>query len=250
MTFWDHLDDLRTVLIRIVVAVLLCTVVVFCCKEVLFDIVLAPQSADFFTYRLLEELSGEASVLAKSPSLINTGLAHQFLLHVRLSVFASLLLTSPYILYQVFLFVAPALYQRERRYALQLVLGGSLMFVLGLLLSYYMVFPLTYRFLGTYQVSEVVENTVTLQSYIDTLLSISLAMALVFEIPVLCWVLGKMGILRAALMRRYRRHVCVALLILAAIITPTSDVFTLMLVSLPMLLLYELSIAIVVRINR
>ena len=249
-TFWDHLDALRTVLIRIMAAILLCSVVAFCFKDILFGLVLAPQRSDFVTYRILEQLAGlfmagADPLEALSARLINTGLAQQFLLHVKVSIGAGAMLASPYILYQLFGFVSPALYANERKYAVRLVVSGSVMFVLGLLLSYFLVFPLTYRFLSTYQISTIVENTVTIESYIDTLISISFAMGIVFEIPVLCWVLGRMGIISSAMMRHYRRHVCVILLIIGAIITPTSDVFTLMLVSLPMYLLYELSIQIV-----
>lgn len=181
--------------------------------------------------------------------LINTGLAQQFLLHVKTSAYVGLMLASPYIIYLLFRFVSPALYDKERRYAVQLVSSGYVMFVLGILLSYFLIFPLTFRFLGTYQISHVVENTVTIESYIDTLLMISLSMGIVFEIPVLCWIMGRMGIINAGMMRHYRRHVIVALLIIGAIITPTADVFTLLLVSMPMWLLYELSIFIVARVR-
>lgn len=249
-TFWEHLDDLRAVFIRIAVAVLLCSVAAFCFKDILFGMVLAPQGSDFITYRVLERLAcmfvSDAEPLnALSVRLINTGLAQQFLLHVKVSIGVGGMLASPYILYQLFGFVSPALYVDERKYALRLVVSGSVMFVLGLMLSYFLVFPLTYRFLSTYQISTIVENTVTIDSYIDTLISISFAMGIVFEIPVLCWVLGKLGIITPGMMRGYRRHVCVILLVIGAVITPTSDVFTLLLVSLPMYLLYELSIRIV-----
>ena len=181
--------------------------------------------------------------------LINTGLAQQFLLHVKTSAYVGLMLASPYIIYLLFRFVSPALYDKERRYAVHLVSSGYVMFVLGILLSYFLIFPLTFRFLGTYQISHVVENTVTIESYIDTLLMISLSMGIVFEIPVLCWIMGRMGIINAGMMRHYRRHVIVGLLIIGAIITPTADVFTLLLVSMPMWLLYELSIFIVARVR-
>ncbi len=251
-SFWEHLDDLRTVLIRIVLAVLMCSVVSFCFKDILFGIVLAPQSPDFITYRVLASVAGMFTSVGVpleglSTRLINTGLAQQFLLHVKASVWVGCMLASPYILYQLYGFVAPALYERERKYALHIVVSGSGMFVLGLMLSYFLIFPLTYRFLSTYQVSSIVENTVTIESYVDTLMSVSLALGMVFEIPVLCWVMGKIGILSPHIMRSYRRHVCVILLVIGAIITPTSDVFTLLLVSLPMYLLYEVSIRIVAR---
>ena len=254
-TFWDHLDELRSVLIRIAVAVVLCSVAAFCFKDILFGVVLGPQSSDFITYKVLDRLAGLFSsdpelMETLSARLINTGLAQQFLLHVKVSVWTGFMLSSPYILYQLFGVVSPALYDSERKYALRLVVGGSVMFLLGLLLSYFLIFPLTFRFLSTYQVSDIVENTVTIESYIDTMITLSLSMGIVIEIPVLCWILGKMGIINGQLMRIYRRHVCVFLLVVGAIITPTSDVFTLMLVSLPMYLLYELSIQIVTWSNR
>ncbi len=260
-TFWEHLDELRGSLIKMIAAVLVCGVVAFFFKEELFDIILAPQRPEFVTYRLLESLSAwfvsltQSDALSSLPlmgdlegvTLINTGLAHQFLIHVRTAFCAGIVLTSPYLLYLLFHFISPALYRSERRYALRLVCSGYVMFMLGVLLSYFLIFPLTYRFLGTYQVSEVVANTVTLESYIDTLMMISLSMGVVFEIPVICWLLARFGIIRASVMRRYSRHVFVAILIIAAIITPTSDIFTLAIVSLPMWLLYELSILIVRR---
>ncbi len=254
-TFWEHLDDLRSVLIRIAVAVLVCSVGAFCLKDILFGVILAPQSPDFVTYKVLERaagmfLSATASLEGLSARLINTGLALQFILHVKVSVWVGCMLASPYILYQLFGFVSPALYENERKYALHMVVSGSVMFALGILLSYFLIFPLTYRFLSTYQVSDLVANTVTIESYIDTLMTISFSMGIVFEIPVLCWVMGKIGIINPQGMRTYRRHVCVILLVIGAIITPTSDVFTLILVSLPMYLLYELSICLVARTHK
>lgn len=251
MTFWEHLDELRGSLIKMVVAVVACAVISFFFKDELFDIILAPQDSGFITYRLLEQIAaslfpdGLSDVGAWDVQLINIGLARQFLLHVKASVCAGILLTSPYLIYLLFHFISPALYTHERKYAIRLVVSGYIMFMLGVLLSYYLIFPLIFRFLGTYQVSDVVANTVTIDSYMETLMTVSLSMGIVFEIPVICWVLGRMGFINAALMSHYRRHVIVVLLIIAAIITPTSDVFTLMLVALPMWLLYEVSILIV-----
>lgn len=251
MTFWEHLDELRDSLIKMVVVVLVCTIVAFLFKDALFCIILAPQSNQFITYQLLEEVSstilpdGLSTMEMWNVQLINTGLAQQFLLHVKAALCAGVLITSPYLIYLLFHFVSPALYAHERKYAIRLVGSGYLMFVLGVLLSYYLIFPLIFRFLGTYQVSEVVANTVTIGSYMDTLMMTCLSMGIVFEIPVVCWILGRMGLINARMMTHYRRHVIVALLIVAAIITPTSDVFTLSIVALPMWLLYEFSILIV-----
>jgi sec-independent protein translocase protein TatC len=145
----------------------------------------------------------------------------------------------------LFGFVAPALYDNERRYATLLCGSGYLMFMLGTVINYLLIFPLTVRFLGTYQVSPDVANMLTLQSYMDTLLTMSLVMGIVFELPVVSWILGRMGLVNAQMMRSMRRHAIVAILIVAAIITPTTDAFTLFVVALPIWLLYELSILIV-----
>ena len=251
MTFWEHLDELRGSLIRMAVAVVVCAIVAFLFKEELFGIILAPQDEGFITYRLLDKISQSLMPSAAltmeglDVQLINTGLANQFLLHVRASLYAGVLVTSPYLLYQLFRFVSPALYVHERRHAVRLVGWGYLLFMLGVLVSYLLIFPLVFRFLGNYQVSTAVANTVTIESYMSSLMSITLAMGILFEIPAICWILGRMGVINASLMKRYRRHVIVALLIVAAIITPTSDVFTLTLVALPMWLLYETGILIV-----
>ena len=250
-TFWDHLDELRGSLIRMIAAIFICAIATFFFKEDLFRIILAPQDNGFVTYRLLNSLSqpflGDtfSDIEILSVQLINTGLAQQFLLHVKASLCAGVLLTSPYLIYQLFHFISPALYTHERKYALRLVGSGYVMFVFGVLLTYYLIFPLIFRFLGTYQVSEVVANTVTIDSYMNALMMTCLSMGIVFEIPVVCWILGRMGVINARMMTHYRRHVIVALLIVAAIITPTSDVFTLSIVAFPMWLLYEFSILIV-----
>jgi len=141
--------------------------------------------------------------------------------------------------------VSPALYDNERHYATLLVASGYLMFMSGTLLNYFLIFPLTVKFLGTYQVSEDVANMLTLQSYMDTLIMMSLVMGIVFELPVVSWILGKMGLLTAPLMRTWRKHAIVAILIVSAVITPTTDAFTLLIVALPIWLLYEVSILIV-----
>ena len=238
LTFWDHLDVLRSSLIRMGVVIVVFAVVAFCLKESLFSIVLAPRSSDFVTYRLL-------GVEPFSIHLMNTGLTEQFMIHMRTAIYAGLLVASPYVLYELFRFVSPGLYQNERRYALWIVGAAYLMFIVGTLTNYFVVFPLTVRFLGTYQVSPDVANMLTLQSYIDTLLGMSLVMGVVFELPVVCGLLGRMGLITNHMMAEYRRHAIVAILIVAAIITPTTDVFTLFVVALPIYLLYELSIQIV-----
>ena len=238
MTFWDHLDELRGVIIRSLLVTAVAAAVAFCLKDELFAIVLAPRSSDFITYRLL-------GVEPFCISLMNTGLTEQFMTHLRTACYAGVLIALPYIIYVLFGFVAPALYDNERRYATLLCGSGYLMFMLGTVINYLLIFPLTVRFLGTYQVSPDVANMLTLQSYMDTLLTMSLVMGIVFELPVVSWILGKMGLVNGQMMRAMRRHAIVAILIVAAIITPTTDAFTLFVVALPIWLLYELSILIV-----
>ena len=238
MTFWDHLDELRSVIIRSVVVTVVAAAVAFCLKEQLFDIVLAPCTSDFITYRLM-------GVEPFSIHLMNTGLTEQFMIHLKTAMYAGVLVALPYIVYLLFGFVSPALYDNERKYATLLCTSGYVMFMLGTLLNYFLIFPLTVKFLGTYQVSPDVANMLTLQSYMDTMLMMNLVMGIVFELPVVSWILGRMGLVNAQMMRSMRRHAIVAILIAAAIITPTTDAFTLFIVALPIWLLYELSILIV-----
>ncbi len=237
-TFWEHLDVLRGVLLRSLAVVALLAVVAFCFKETLFAVVLAPRSSDFITFRLL-------GTEPFAVSLMNTGLTEQFMIHMKVAAYAGLLFASPYIIYELFRFVSPALYRVERKRTVQVVGASVTMFLLGTLVNYFLIFPLTVRFLGTYQVSADVTNMLTLQSYMDTLIGMSLVMGVVFELPVVSWMLSRFGILDGKVMRQYRRHAVVAILAVSAIITPTADAFTMLIVALPIWLLYEVSILIV-----
>lgn len=245
MTFWDHLDQLRGVLVKVIAVTVAFAIVSFIFKEELFGIVLAPKSNDFITYRILREIS-RGSMPDFSVSLINTGLAEQFVIHMKTALCAGVLCASPYILYQIFRFVSPALYQNEIHYARKIVGSGYAMFIIGVLVSYYLIFPLTFRFLGTYQVADEVANMISLQSYMSTLIMMCMSMGIVFEMPVIIWLFGKMGLITPEFLRNYRKHAIVIILIVAAVITPTSDMFTLLIVSLPMWLLYELGIFLIV----
>lgn len=238
MTFWEHLDVLRGSIIRMVVAAVVLAVGAFFLKEPLFDIVLAPKDSDFITYRWL---GGEDF----SIKLINTGLAEQFMIHIKVALMVGVLVASPYILYLLFRFIAPALYENERRYSVRITVAAYVMFLIGVLVNYFLIFPLTVRFLGTYQVSETVNNMLTISSYIDTMMMMSFIFGIIFEIPVISWLLAVFGLLKASWMSQYRRHAIVGILILSAAITPTGDAITLIIVSLPIWLLYEISILIV-----
>lgn len=241
LTFWQHLDALRSTLIRCAVAILGCGIIAFCLKDYLFRLILAPTSPEFFVYRFFPAMPDTPV------SLINTGLAQQFIVHMQTALAMGALLVSPYLLYELFRFISPALYDHERRIATRAVGGAYFMFLLGVLLNYCIIFPFTFTFLGTYQVSSDVPNLIDLSSYISTLLMMSLIMGIVFELPILCWILSRMHLLTSAPMRLYRRHAIVAIVILSAVITPTGDAFTLALVSVPIYLLYEFSILIVRR---
>lgn len=214
--------------------------IAFAFKETLFDIVLAPSKSDFFLYRLIG--TGPFDI-----RLINTGLAEQFTIHMKVALTVGLLVASPYILYLLFHFISPALYENERRYSVTITLSAYIMFIIGVALNYFLVSPLTVRFLGTYSVSSEVENMLSLSSYVDSLLMMSLWFGIIFELPVICWILGRLGLLKSEWMTHYRRHAIVAILILAAIITPTGDIFTLLVVSLPIYILYEASVFLVRR---
>ncbi len=244
-TFWDHLDVLRGVLLRILGVTLIFTVVAFCFKEEVFDIVLAPKSPDFILYRILSDIAarfGMSGAQWFEVSLINTGLAQQFMIHMKTAFCVGLIVASPYILHQLFGFVSPALYEKERKYSLRLLIGGYIMFLVGVALSYFIIFPLTFRFLGTYQVSAEVTNLISLESYMSVLIMLCLFMGIMCELPVLAYIATKAGIIDSGFLKRYRRHAILVILVVCAIITPTSDAFTLLIVSLPIWLLYEVSI--------
>ncbi len=213
-----------------VLVTLLAMMACFFFKEQLFAVVLGPKP---------EHLT-----------LINVELTQQFLIHMRVALWAGFILVSPYLIYQLFAFITPGLYEAERRFTLRAVIIASLLFVAGVLLNYFTIFPITVDFLGSYQVADFVANTITLSSYISVLGVMSLLMGLVFELPVLCWLLAKIGILKSTFMRKYRRHAIVAILIVGAVITPTGDPFTLSLVSVPIYLLWELSILIVKKVEK
>lgn len=236
LSFWDHLEELRRVLLRCIVVVAVFAILAFIFKDEVFFIIFAPKNPDFLP-----------SIFGAYPEvqLINTELTRQFVVHMMTSLYVGIIVAAPYILFELYRFISPGLYENERRYTTPLVIASYVMFMVGILFCYFILFPITFRFLANYQVDESIQNLISLESYIDTLVFLSLAMGIVFEIPILSWLLGRLGILHREDMQQYRRHAIVVILIVAAIITPTSDVITLSIVSLPMYLLYELSILLV-----
>lgn len=253
MSFWDHLDELRRVLMRIISVTVVIGLAVFAFKDEVFTAVLAPSKGDFLTYRWINQLLvllGWDSMLIPDTdiSLINTQLAAQFMTHITVSMTIGLLAAAPYVVYELFGFVKPALYENERRYSNRIMVWVIALFFLGVAMNYFVIFPVSVRFLGTYQVSEGVVNTITLSSYISTFTTLSLMMGLVFEIPVLAYFLARAGIVSGSLLAKYRRHAFIIIMVVSAFITPP-DAFTLALMTIPLYALYEVSIVIARRVE-
>lgn len=253
MTFGEHLEELRQMLLRILVAVMVIAIVVFCFKDWTFRMLLAPSQWNFITYRYIEKflhwLGSSFSFDEYHVNLIATELSSQFMTHVTAAFYLGLLGASPYIIFELFRFVTPALYENERKYSVRVAIIVFVLFIVGVLMSYYILFPISFRFLGTYSVSDMVENNITLHSYISTFTTLTLIMGLVFQLPVIAFFLGKIGIVKSDFLKRYRKHAFVAIMVVAAIITPP-DLMTLILVTIPLYLLFEVSISILKRMER
>jgi sec-independent protein translocase protein TatC len=253
MTFLQHLEELRWHLIRAFIAVVAGAIVAFVFKDIIFDhIILAPNNPDFLTNRLLCQLSELVKVPAlcinQNPiELISIKMAGQFTTHINISLIAGLIVAFPYVFWEFWSFFKPALYEKEARYARGAVFSASLLFLLGILFGYFVITPLSINFLGSYRVSDLVHNQINISSYIGSVTSVALAAGLTFELPIVAFFLTRIGVITPEFMRKYRKHSIVVILVLAAVITPP-DVFSQILVSLPLLLLYEVSIFIAARV--
>ena len=248
MSFWEHLDVLRGTLIKIISVLVIFTVVFFLAMPTLFDkVILAPCRGDFWLYRMFERITQGIPFLPQFATegfevqLINIKLASQLFIHMSASFWLALVFSFPLMLYFIWDFVKPALYDNEVRGARKAFVVGNVMFFIGVAVGYFVVFPVTLRFLADYQASELVPNQISLDSYMDTFLMLIFMLGVVFELPLLAWALGAAGVLHREFFGKYRRHAIVALLIVAAVITPTSDPFTLCVVFLPLYMLYEVS---------
>lgn len=252
MTMRGHLEVMRKMLFRILFVTLFLAIAVFVFRKQTFNIILAPRDSGFVFYRgvewLLQSIGIDYHFEKFDIELISTDLSAQFMLHITTSLYVAILIASPYIVFELFRFISPALYDSEKRYSVPVVFAIYLLFAIGILMTYYILFPFSFRFLGTYQVEESVQNTITLSSYMSTLISMSLIMGLVFQLPVLAYILGKMGLISYDLLAGYRRWAMMIILSLSAIITPP-DIFTLLMVALPLYLLYEVSILILKRVR-
>lgn len=252
MTFWEHIEIFRKVLFKCLAIWAVCTVGAFCFKDMLFTVLFAPARSDFILYRGLCQLADITGWTSLCPDdfyaqFINTELASQFTIHLQVALIVGCVIAFPYLLIQLYGFISPALYSHEKRYSLFLIFFGTVLFASGVMLNYFVIFPLAFRFLSTYQVQEEVVNQIALNSYISTLLVLSLLLGILFEIPIVTYFLAKLGIINKRMLTKYRKHAFVVLCILAAIITPTADIFTLLLVTVPLYILYEISICVVAR---
>ena len=246
-TFWDHMDVLRGVLLRGVSVTIVIAIALFAIMPKLFSsVVMAPCYGDFSLYKAFETLSlhmpwfPSFSTEGWNVEIVNINLASQFFIHMQLSVIGAAVIAVPVWLGLLWNFISPGLYPRERAGVRGAILFGGLMFYVGMALGYFIVFPLTLRFLADYQLSTEVANIISLDSYIDNFMGMLFAMGLVGEMPVVCAMLGRIGVLTRASFARFRRHAVVVLLIVAAIITPTGDPLTLSVVFVPLYMLWEL----------
>ena len=254
MSFLDHLEVFRWHLIRSFAAILFFSGIAFIFKDIIFDtILLGPKNPDFPTYLALCNISqflgmGDALCLKDSPfSLMNISMSGQFSTHITTSVFAGFIIAFPYIFWEFWRFISPALYSSETKLARGVVFFSSALFLLGILFGYYVIAPLSINFLGSYQVSDLVANQINLSSFISTVTTVCLANGIIFELPILVYFLTKIGLLTPEFMRIYRKHAMVIVLILSAIITPP-DISSQILVSFPLIILYEFSIKISARV--
>ena len=248
LTFGGHLEVFRRMFIRIIAVAGAIAMAVFCFKATTWEVLLAPSEWDFCTYRWIESafrfFGMDFRFEEFHVNLIATDLSSQFMTHITTAVYLGVLGASPYILYELFRFISPALYENERKYSVQVAGIIYMLFILGVLMSYFVLFPISFRFLGTYSVSARVVSNITLDSYISSFVSLTLVMGVVFQLPVIAFFLGKMGVITSAMLAQYRKHSFVVIMLVAAIITPP-DLLTLIIVTIPLYLLYEVSIRVV-----
>lgn len=251
MSFWDHLEDLRWTIFRSLAALFIFMIALFAFmrgEHGIFDgVIMAPTKGDFITYQLFCKAAsffGIASDFCDTSfwiHIFNIKLASQFFTHMTTSFWLALVFTFPYLMYEVWKFIRPALYENEKKSVRWVFLFGTGMFFAGCAIGYFLVFPVTLRFLATYQISEAITEQVSLESYMDNFLMLIFIMGIMFEMPLLSWLLSQLGLVNRSLFQKYRRHAVAVLLVLAAFITPSGDPFTLMIVFIPLYFLFELS---------
>ncbi|MGB4774065.1 MAG: twin-arginine translocase subunit TatC [Daejeonella sp.] len=256
MSFFDHLDVLRMHLLRSSVAIVVFTVLAFIYYDFIFDkIIMGPKDPQFWTYRMMCRIGerfnlGPDFCITKIPfNIINTEMSGQFTLQMNSSLMIGIVLGFPYLLFEVWRFVKPALHEKEQKSASGFTLYATILFIVGILFGYYIIAPLSISFLAGYHVSEIIQNQITIDSYLSTVATLSLGTGIIFELPIVIFILSKLGIMTPKFMRSSRRYATVIILIIAAIVTPTPDILTMLTVSFPLFLLYEISIYISARVE-
>jgi sec-independent protein translocase protein TatC len=255
MSFLEHLEELRWHIIKSVLAIAVFAVVAFLMKDFIFsEVIFKPKMPDFWSNRMLAKLGEiigtDALNINQHPlKLIALQMSDQFMLHFTVAAVAGLIFASPVVFYQIWSFIKPALYDKERKHAGGAVFFTSLLFLTGILFGYFVIVPFSIDFLSTYSVSPEVENQINMRSYISTVTSITFASGFIFLLPIFSYFLSKVGILTPKFLKEYRRHAYVLLFLVAAIITPP-DVFSQTMVGIPLVLLYEASILISYIVNK
>jgi sec-independent protein translocase protein TatC len=257
MSFFDHIDALRGHLFRSAIAIVAMAVVAFVNKYILFDVIIfGPTRTDFWTYRLLCDMSyrftGNDSYCIKEMGFVlsNISMSGQFTQHIFIAFISGLVLAFPYILWEFWRFIKPALSKKEKSYAKGLVFFSSMLFFIGILFGYFFLSPLSINFLGSYRVSDLVSNEINLESYISFIATLTLATGLIFELPILVYFLAKIGIIGSSWMRKNRRYAIVVILILSGVLTPSPDVASQIMMFIPLYSLYELSIFVARAVER
>lgn len=258
MSFFDHIDVLRKHLLRALAVVLVLTAGAFYFTDFIFNnIIMGPKNPSFWTYRMMCKLyerfpsiGEEFCIKTIDAKIINTEMSGQFTLQLNSCVMAGIILGIPYLLFELWLFIKPALHENERKSASGFVAFASLLFFTGIIFGYYIICPLSVNFLVNFTVSPDIQNTFTIDSYLSSIMTLTLGSGIIFQLPVIIYILSKLGIMTPAFMRSSRRYSAVIILIVAAVVTPTADPFTMMIVALPLFLLYEGSIYISANIER
>lgn len=258
MSFFDHIDVLRKHLLRALAVIFVLTCGAFYYTDFIFnEVIMGPKNASFWTYRMMCKLVerfpsiGQDFCITKiDAKIINTEMAGQFTLQMNSCIMVGVILGIPYLLFEIWLFIKPALHDNERKSASGFVAFASFLFFLGILFGYYIICPLSINFLTNFTVSEEIENTFTISSYLSSVMTLTLGSGVIFQLPVIIFILSKLGIMTPAFMRSSRRYATVLILIVAAVVTPTADPYTMLIVALPLFLLYEFSIVISANIER
>lgn len=251
MSFFEHIEELRWHLMRAAASVLIATVVIFLLKDFVFrQVILGPTSPDFITYQLICKYFPDVCFYPQHLQIITRDIQEQFLSHIKVSMWLGFIVSFPYILFELWRFIRPGLYKKEIKAAKGMVFLCSMLFLSGVAFGYFIITPVAVTFLSSYSVSPEIANTTTLAALVNSITMFTLPVGLIFETPIILYFLAKIGLVSSSFLTQYRRHAVVVIVIVAAVITPSPDVFSQMMVAIPLYLLYEVSIIVVKRIDR